>query len=1735
MTDLDNTQILTADESLSHDSSTIDTEASLTIISGTDSNTYQIGKETVIGRANPSDLVIPAPSLSKRHAKITFTNGQYFITDLESSNKTFHNKIQLQPNVCYALHNGDEIKFGDIICSFQEQTQSNKNTLSEPTYQTYVPAVNTLVEEDSPWPLDDDEIPSSIVTETNVDVIPSTQTISDSYDDQEPTQPMKIWNGNNHNTNRLSRTSMKNSEDVIPKQNGTNDIPSNKSASLISSTLSNSDDDDDNNLVIGAATLPATVPILIESTQINNDDQLEIVSSSQTKRVTEEETGVVTTVETMSTTTVEEVEIENTQAYDLEPTGEISSSDNPIADTQPYELESEQIVTDMVETKCEEVHKVVISGDKLIEEITTTTTTTTMIIENENPPTDTLAYELQPATEEITTTTTTKTETMTTIIENTNLPMQTLAYDLQPTNEQIDLDATAPAVCTDTQEYNIDEEMNDESPRPASETLEVVPVEKLVEQLDDAEKQNDDTTSKQQIEVIIDPDVAKMVAADEQMETNQSEISSTTNDDNKRSETTTIDKQQENVLEQTSNTSTVEQIEKINEENKPTNMEQESTMTLESEQKIDESSDASTPEETPLSIPESEENQQKEEEEQEENQEQDGEELSVSVRGQRGISRRGSRRGRGRRGGSTRARVVSTRAPSGRRSAASLQPSTNGDDVKNVSLEEIVNTETEELPKPVVKTPDVERKPTSSQTDTSSNVRVSARIKARASSGRNRQFPYTDDYVDLDDLEKQSKVSSTPQTSVPTTAGRRSTRGGRSSSAPQKRISLRQQPIDASASSDEKSTKTKDTVDVYDQMDTGGENEEPNLSTRSIGRKRKSTTPVSSTTPVTTKRTRTVTPQTVPVTNARRSQPSNVDLSTSTNTVTPKRGRKPTKTTEQAPEESASITDRPVRIALSSHLNFDQNHLITLRQLGFEIMDESCHVDALVVDRIRRTKKFFMCLARGAHILSPTWIEAMIKENRYIPYDKYYLEDTNAESRYGFQLRESVRLAKQRPIFENYKFFCTKDTSPPYEDLKDIVEAAGGKFIEKINMTKPGKDLICIVAQVHKNEYEDLYKKGVPIVSEEFALSGISKQKLDFEPFSLFQNAATSVKTTGKPFEQQMEKLPVEIFDLILAHLTLSDWKCLRLTSRTIYSRLSSFSSYSHIHSIILSPKSSSGLALLEKATSFEGLDQLSIANFNFTELKTFIQTSPSFRSCLTKLTSLSFASSTTLIDCRIFYELLSYCTSLEKLDLSNYKFFFLSHNFSQNTKIFPSVKQLNLNGNTHLSDYAFNHLMKAFPNIQALHLLGIPLRSTLNANENRTFLTFENICSYIQDHQEHLQALTLSFEPTLSCDTQIKRLFLTIPPNLTSFYIDGTLTISTLVHFLLLFDNHLQTLIVGRLKLDHTGCQPLFSAINEYATNLKRLCVFLNTPIKYSLTQQHKNLFSVLSPSSDISLSSLKHLNDLDIQTLYPLTEIDLINLFSNKLINLKKLALPRNTTDDVIQYICTQSSFVLSLTHLNLNNCSSLTNRSILLINKYLISLEELTINENININDFAFIGLSICSIGKSIEWLDQILINRQFVDDLPIWTSTITHQTLCKCQLPVYISSSCIKLRLKEINFNDDEYSDQILSILTSHKLFHEYFSSVNKLKKLKTLKLRQCIQLTNRLFRFGIRCLTNLKYLDISFCEKITDKNLAFIGQTCPSIETIDLTGCHQISEHGKLTLKTNAKRVKIIDY
>jgi hypothetical protein len=178
--------------------------------------------------------------------------------------------------------------------------------------------------------------------------------------------------------------------DLIPKQNGVKESLNKSSSSFVSHPPSTNDDDDDSNLIIGSTILPTNDSLLIESKEINNDDQLEIVSSPQTKKTISKETIV--------------------------PEG----------------------------------------------------------MENTPPP-----------------------------------PVD----DPQPTN----METAAPAMCPDT----VDKEMDDLSPRPASEKLETLPTSELAEQIQEADNITDDSTPRQQVNVTIDQEAIKQAVASEQMDTGE--------------------------------------------------------------------------------------------------------------------------------------------------------------------------------------------------------------------------------------------------------------------------------------------------------------------------------------------------------------------------------------------------------------------------------------------------------------------------------------------------------------------------------------------------------------------------------------------------------------------------------------------------------------------------------------------------------------------------------------------------------------------------------------------------------------------------------------------------------------------------------------------------------------------------------------------------------------------------------------------------------------------------------------------------------------------------------------------------------------------------------------------------------------------------------------------------------------------------------------------------------------
>lgn len=78
---------------------------------------FTVGRETTsIGRSAENDIQIDHPSVSSRHALLTYRNGRFALTDLCSTNGT---KVNGQYVKSLALVNSDRILFGKVRCCFE--------------------------------------------------------------------------------------------------------------------------------------------------------------------------------------------------------------------------------------------------------------------------------------------------------------------------------------------------------------------------------------------------------------------------------------------------------------------------------------------------------------------------------------------------------------------------------------------------------------------------------------------------------------------------------------------------------------------------------------------------------------------------------------------------------------------------------------------------------------------------------------------------------------------------------------------------------------------------------------------------------------------------------------------------------------------------------------------------------------------------------------------------------------------------------------------------------------------------------------------------------------------------------------------------------------------------------------------------------------------------------------------------------------------------------------------------------------------------------------------------------------------------------------------------------------------------------------------------------------------------------------------------------------------------------
>lgn len=76
---------------------------------------FSLGSKGVIevGRARPAEVLIPAPTVSSRHAIMRIEDDALFVTDLGSTNGTSVNGVDLAPMTAAQLKADDEVIFGD--------------------------------------------------------------------------------------------------------------------------------------------------------------------------------------------------------------------------------------------------------------------------------------------------------------------------------------------------------------------------------------------------------------------------------------------------------------------------------------------------------------------------------------------------------------------------------------------------------------------------------------------------------------------------------------------------------------------------------------------------------------------------------------------------------------------------------------------------------------------------------------------------------------------------------------------------------------------------------------------------------------------------------------------------------------------------------------------------------------------------------------------------------------------------------------------------------------------------------------------------------------------------------------------------------------------------------------------------------------------------------------------------------------------------------------------------------------------------------------------------------------------------------------------------------------------------------------------------------------------------------------------------------------------------------------
>ncbi|CAH2090159.1 unnamed protein product [Euphydryas editha] len=167
-----------------------------------------------------------------------------------------------------------------------------------------------------------------------------------------------------------------------------------------------------------------------------------------------------------------------------------------------------------------------------------------------------------------------------------------------------------------------------------------------------------------------------------------------------------------------------------------------------------------------------------------------------------------------------------------------------------------------------------------------------------------------------------------------------------------------------------------------------------------------------------------------------------------------------------------------------------------LEKLGAIIVSDVMQCTVVLTIQIKRTFKLLCAVGLGKPIVGPSWVQACVDTNIIVDPWQYLIKDDETERRFQFNLERS--LATRRNFLKGYNVSATPSVNPNAQEMKLIVECSGGTWKDG------GPNWICLSCFADEKHWPALKKKGAVIVSTEFILAGVLRQRVEIDKNKLY-------------------------------------------------------------------------------------------------------------------------------------------------------------------------------------------------------------------------------------------------------------------------------------------------------------------------------------------------------------------------------------------------------------------------------------------------------------------------------------------------------------------------------------------------------------------------------------------------------------------------------------------------------